>query len=97
MTTEIAWPVDPPDAELQWYSPLGEGVGELWFREPGTGDQLMIYVTKGQSCTINRSHVWHIDIFGSTVGGTAKVSPSIHYPGHFHSPSPAKFVLVEEL
>ena len=105
---EAPWPSGDVDAELDWtpIEVLGfEGLGVLWFLSPETdgwhaGHRYPIHVSKtcgdgGMSVgTPPHTNVWRIVENGD---GTVTVSPSVHFVGHFHSPRPVRFRIVESL
>lgn len=100
--TEVPW-VNRPEATLEWEA---DGVhGVLKFRSPENSELCRIGVTSGPSKGPD-AHVpegnpqypgwlWHIDTRDD--GLEVKVSPSIWYRGHFHSPNPVHFLLVDSL
>jgi hypothetical protein len=95
MTT---WYDEPPEAMLKWFEgrPAGaplleDGLGELWFSSPETGDPEHIHVTRGPDTQIGHLPIWHIEV--SEDEASCVVRPSIHYRGHFHSPNPVVFSL----
>lgn len=107
--SEAPWPAGPVDATLDW-SPIEvpgkehvyDGIGTLWFLSPETegyhaGQRCPIHIsaTCGPAGTVvNRSNVWQVTDNGD---GTVTVRPSVHFVGHFHSPNPVMFRLVDTL
>jgi hypothetical protein len=87
--TEVPWFDSPPDAHLAW--PERSSEGYLHFYGPD-GERAVIPVTEGPSREApQRGPVWHIEV----ADGVATVSPSVHFVGHWHSPNPVQFRLVE--
>lgn len=95
MSDEVPWFTEPPPARLDWSS---NTLGHLHFYDPH-GERAAVPVTRGPSYErpsnngLWGSPVWHIDEDGEIV----TVSPSVHFVGHWHSPNPVQFRLVEEL
>lgn len=106
--TEAPWPPGDREALIDWTpidAPGFDGVGVLCFISPETegwhaGGRCPIHVSR--TCGTGgtqigdppHTNVWHVTENGD---GTVTVSPSIHFIGHFHSPNPVRFRLVESL
>lgn len=85
---EVTWAEGPHECRLDW----NEGIlGTLFFINPKDGSEDHITVITGASYSTANCHVWHVELQGEKV----IVSPSIHFIGHFHSPNPVEFKLVE--
>jgi hypothetical protein len=105
MTTEAPWPAGPRDAVIDW-SPINadgfDGIGTLWFVSPETEGwhaEQRCAINVSRTCAdggteIGRTNIWK---FTDNGDGTATVRPSVHLIGHFHSPSPVIFRLVDAL
>ena len=102
--TEQPWYTVLPDAELQWSGefPNHPEIGVLWFISPEkrgwhAGQPCAVHVSRHvgpQGDCINQTNIWKIT---ENADGTVTVQPSIHFIGHFHSPNPVKFKLVEKI
>lgn len=93
--TEVPWFSSPPDAKLVWGNHLRPDLGYLHFIDP-EGRRAVVWVSRETPIggeAFAGANVWHIDIDGTV----ATVSPSIHFIGHFHSPRPVTFHLVDDL
>lgn len=90
--TEIPWFTEPPDAKLARGNHIDDDLAYLHFIGPD-GERAVIWVTEGETTQRHGQNVWHIEV----AGDVATVSPSVHFVGHWHSPNPVKFRLVEEL
>lgn len=96
---ETPWFTEPPAARLTWPESSAPD-GNLFFIDPN-GERAVIAVTKGPTRSDRDEHgrtirhVWHVD--EPTPDGRVVVSPSIHFVGHFHSPNPVTFRLVDDL
>lgn len=96
---EVPWFTSPPDAKLVWGHHLRDDLGYLHFIDP-EGHRAVVWVSKTNTVEGEQfagQNVWHIDIPDETPGALVTVSPSIHFIGHFHSPRPVQFRLVDEL
>lgn len=92
---EAPWFDRVTEAKLTVPGPDSNNLGHLRFYDPN-GRNAVIPVSYGDTeSETARCHtnVWHIEVTGDLI----TVSPSIHFIGHFHSPNPVQFRLVESL
>jgi hypothetical protein len=87
MTEEMAWFSSVPDARI-----MG---GYLHFYAPD-GERAVVKVDTVFVPLVS-DDVWHVEFAEADGEKFVKVSPSIHYVGHWHSPNPVIFRLVDEL
>lgn len=80
------------EARLVWtHTSQINPLGRLWFDSPEDGNQVQVAVTTGPHTQNADEHIWHIEVNE----GIATVSPSIHFIGHFHSPNPVQFRIID--
>jgi hypothetical protein len=103
---EVPWPAGLVDATLTWEwdrpGPEWDGIGLLWFLSPEAEgwharSRCVIHVSRtigDGGGKVGRQNVWQVAENGD---GTVTVSPSVHFPDHFHSPRPVRFRLVDHL
>ena len=91
---EVAWPSDEQVAVVHVDGQHAD-LMLLWFLSPETGLRVAVPVAYGNAADKTakyKTNVWDITIDGEV----ATVSPSIHFIGHFHSPNPVQFRLVDD-
>lgn len=101
-SSEVPWFSEPPEAKIARLGCENDDViyGYIHFYDP-KGERAAIPVTLGEKTHLvvagsPGSPIWHIEGELSP-GGTATVSPSIHFIRHWHSPNPVQFRIVQEL
>lgn len=97
---EVPWFSEPPDAVLHWREESTEGY--LHFYDP-QGNKAVVLVMHEPAHYVKTYNsdgtegepraIWQITVEGET----ATVRDSVHFAGHWHSPNPVKFHLVDKL
>jgi hypothetical protein len=99
--SEVPWFSEPPKAHLIWNDEQTRGY--LHFTDPEhkraviqvspDGPFWDSFVDQNGALTGQRYPVWGIEVNGNE----ATVRDSVHFVGHWHSPNPVKFILVDDI